>query len=31
MEKKQAIVHDITATCVVVVVILNSYCMSATV
>ena len=31
MEKKQDIVHDITVTCVVVVVILNSYCMSATV
>ena len=30
MEKKQDIVHDITVTCVVVVVILNSYCMSAT-
>ena len=29
MEKKQDIVHDITVTC--VVVILNSYCMSATV
>ena len=31
MEKKQDVVHDITVTCVVVVVILNSYCMSATV